>query len=155
MSSKKTLILMRHAQPVSDAAVSDFYIPLAKEGITAQKKLCQKLEQKGFFPKEVLASPFRRTRDTGDIIAQHFNLKCQVFEALGDPFNEELLRDWIENAESDTFALVGHGPSLTDLANQYLGEDIFNHILPKSSAVIIGFEKSIANGLGKLIEVFK
>lgn len=145
---------MRHAKPVFDRAIADFNIPLAKEGIAAEKKLCLKLEKNGFFPQEVLSSPFQRARETGVIVAEHFGQKCQIVEALGDPFDEELLISWLKSTDADTIAFVGHGPSLTSMANHCLGDEVFGDIFPKSSAVVIAFEKEVQLRKGVLLDIF-
>src|ERR1041385_759 len=131
------LILMRHAKPETAAGVDDFDIPLSKEGKKAQKRLCEQLQQEGFWPQKVLASPFRRAEETAQVVADHFKLECETEEALGEPFDGGKILRLVQDSRLETIALVGHGPSLTDIANQLLGRKKFKDILPKSSAVII------------------
>lgn len=144
------LILMRHAKPISDSGLEDFNIPLSKEGKENQKRLCQKLEKEGFSPNEVLASPFRRALETGAVVAHFFGIDCLPEEALGEPFNDEALIKRLQSCEG-TIAFVGHGPSLTSMANMFLGNNHFKDILPKSSAVILEFNEVIKKGSAKLL----
>ena len=153
MSTRKILILMRHAKPASDAGVEDFFIPLSKEGAKAQKKLCEKLLGEGFIPKKVFTSPFQRALETGDIVASYFQVECIVEKALGEPFNEEVCLKLLQSSE-DVVAFIGHGPSLTALANTLLGKRLFKDILLKSSAALIAFEGEIKKGSGALLKYF-
>ncbi|WP_143406431.1 hypothetical protein [Estrella lausannensis] len=62
-------------------------------------------------------------------------------DALLEPFQKELLLKLIESLTSiKTVALIGHGPSLTELANTLLKERRFQFMLAKSSAAALKIE---------------
>jgi phosphohistidine phosphatase len=148
----KILIIMRHAKPETAAGVEDFDIPLSKAGALAQKRLCAQLQNEGFCPKKVLASPFRRAEETAQVVADHFKLECVTETALGEPFDGAKILQLVQDSPAEEIALVGHGPSLTDMANQLLGRREFKDILPKSSALILEFQGEVKKGSGTLLK---
>lgn len=140
-TAARLLILMRHAEPVSGSALDDMLIPLSPIGKEREKKLCQEMKRQGLVPEIIIASPCLRTQETAEIAAAVFQIDLLVHDALLEPFRSESLLNLIKSyAHIKTVALVGHGPSLTELANTLLGEKRFQILLAKSSAAALKIE---------------
>lgn len=145
MSSSKaqtfTLILMRHAEPVSGSALDDMSIPLSPVGKEREKKLCLEMKRQDLIPEIMIASPCLRAKETAEVAAAVFHIGFSLSDALLEPFQKGPLLNLIKiNAHVKTIALVGHGPSLTELANTLLDKKPFQAILAKSSAAALQIE---------------
>ena len=145
MSSRKaqtiTLILMRHAEPVSGSALDDMSIPLSPVGKEREKKLCQEMKRQGHIPEIMIASPCLRAKETAEVAAAVFHIGFSLSDYLLEPYQKGPLLKLIKiNAHVKTIALVGHGPSLTELANTLLDEKPFQTLLTKSSAAVLQIE---------------
>lgn len=142
MSSDKhrlhSLILMRHAEPLSGTALDDLLIPLSDSGKERERKLCLKMKERGIAPDIIISSPCLRAEETAEIAASIFNAEYIIDEALLEPFKKESLLDLIRlHSKKASLAFVGHGPSLTELANALLQENRFRTIFSKSSAAVL------------------
>ena len=115
------LLLLRHADAVPSARTDDLR-PLSDKGRQQAKRVARFCKERGLQPDLILTSPFLRTEETAQIVAQE--LKCEIvlsaFLASGMmPFAAiEELRAY---QRFDCVLLVGHEPDLSALAGTLLG----------------------------------
>ena len=115
------LLLLRHADAVPSARTDDLR-PLSEKGRHQARRVARFCKERGLQPDLILASPFLRTEETAQLVAQE--LKCEIvlsaFLASGMmPFAAmEELRAYLR---FECVLLVGHEPDLSALAGALLG----------------------------------
>jgi phosphohistidine phosphatase len=125
----KKIVIIRHAKAEKGGAgMIDFERDLTDIGIEDAVKAGKLLEGSIIDHPFFLSSPAKRTRHTAGIIAQHigFNPGSIVFDQRIYQANPETLAELIcEIPESNDWAiLVGHNPSVHQLAMAYASYDI-------------------------------
>jgi phosphohistidine phosphatase len=127
--STKTLFLLRHAKAIAGGLlVPDQDRPLSERGLKDVNKLGAKLQKKDIHLDLIVTSPAVRAITTAQIIANKLDMKHTNF--LIDPLvyaaEIEILLDLISGIAKryDEVMIVGHNPSLTDLASHVAGESI-------------------------------
>jgi phosphohistidine phosphatase len=115
-----TLHLLRHAKSSwSDPTLSDHQRPLARRGQRDAKRIAKHLVRVGIEPELVLCSTAVRARETLELIRAGLGAAPKVsFEAeLYAASSRELLeRIHTVPDEVTSLMLIGHNPSLQDLA---------------------------------------
>ncbi|NQU37159.1 MAG: histidine phosphatase family protein [Actinobacteria bacterium] len=118
------LLLLRHAKSVWPVGVSDIHRPLSKRGIKNAAQLGEWLRKRGIEPDLALVSPARRTKQTIDLVidAADLHIDPVVDHRLYAASWWDVL-DVVRQAPSSAHRLlvVGHNPSLEDLAIQLAG----------------------------------
>ena len=116
----KILYLLRHAKSSwDDPALDDFDRPLAKRGRNAAPLIGQLMAEHGWVPDLALVSPALRTRDTWEIVSQHFaalvetRLERSLYMAEPDTILD-LLRGLEDMPEA--VVVVGHNPGMEECA---------------------------------------
>ena len=117
------LILMRHAKAERDSDTGqDFDRPLSPRGETEALKMGQVLRDAGFIPDVALVSAAKRTSQT-------WGLASQAFGSVPAEFHRSIynaavftLREMAEARSEDCVMVVGHNPSIQDLALVLLRE---------------------------------
>lgn len=152
----KTLFIIRHAKSSWDNdQLSDYDRPLNKRGLRDAPFMATLLRDQGIKPELILASPSMRTSQTTEFFAQIMGIDSDLIKY--DPLIYEsdthtLLNiiNQIENSKSVVF-LVGHNPSLSNLASLLTGTAI---ILPTCGIASITFPvdswSCISSNLGSL-----
>jgi len=130
----KTLYITRHAKSSwKHADLSDFQRPLNKRGLRAIPLIGQWLNQHQIKPQYIISSPATRAITTAQMLAQQLTYPLEFIVENNDlyvfTFDVALLLPIIQNCP-DTYTslmLVGHNPTLTALANSFIG-DYFDNI---------------------------
>lgn len=139
----KTLYLVRHAKSSwNDRSLDDIDRPLNGRGKRDAPDMGRRLARQGHWPGQVIASPARRARDTARAICAELDIAADTIHIDEDLYFsgvEGMLRA-IERADDahDTLMLVGHNPTMTELAN-LLG-DLGEWNMPTCAIAIIGFD---------------
>jgi len=127
--STKTLFLLRHAKAITGELLApDQDRPLTERGLKEVNKLGGKLHKKDIHLDLIITSPAVRAITTAQIIANSLDMKRTNF--LIDPlvYGAEIaaLLKLISGISKryDDVMIVGHNPSLTDLASHLAGESI-------------------------------
>lgn len=150
----KTLTLIRHAK--SDwghEGLMDIDRPLNQRGYTDAYSLSKWLASQKSKPDTLVSSPAVRAISTAFIFARTLQLKeseVTIEPAIYESSVETLYRLICHLPESsNSIALFGHNPGLTNLSNQ-LTEDMFFENVPTCGIVQIGFNvpewKQVSNG---------
>jgi len=137
----KKLYIIRHAKSSwSDEKLDDFERPLNKRGKENAPMMGERLKEKGIMPDIIISSPAKRAKTTAEIIAKEIGYKKKIlfdeniYEASIDELRKILIA--IDDKNSAAF-LVGHNPSLNDLANYYVHHE---ENIPTCGIIEIGFE---------------
>jgi len=119
------LYLIRHgvAEPKGEAWPDDRKRPLSDAGIKQMRKASRGLERLGAGIELILTSPLVRTVQTAEIVAAAFGSKpvVQTTNALAPrgPYTT-LLTELAKHDQLTRIALVGHEPSIGDIARHLM-----------------------------------
>jgi phosphohistidine phosphatase len=139
----KTLHIVRHSKSSWDfRGVSDFDRPLLENGILNSYTMAQGLYDKFGKVDLIITSPANRALHTAIIFASVSKInmdKVIINQNLYD-CDTSTVSDIIEetNPEVNNLIVVGHNPSLTNLANLYLPDYLEN--IPTSGIVTLRFD---------------
>jgi phosphohistidine phosphatase len=122
----RTLILLRHAKSDrSGIELDDAVRPLTERGIHAARCIGHWLNTSGPTPDLVLCSPARRAKDTWEIVKAEFISPppSTTVPEIYDFGTGDALLDVIRNhgGTAWTLMLVGHNPSIEELAARLTG----------------------------------
>jgi phosphohistidine phosphatase len=119
----RRLTLMRHADAQwKDPAIPDFERPLNRRGIAEAEAMARRLAGLMLVPDLVIASPARRTQQTGEVLARELALRPRNIrhdEALYLARPQDILA--IVQATGPRvphLLIIGHNPGISDLARQ-------------------------------------
>ena len=152
----KRLILVRHAKSnLNQPLVSDHERILNQSGKNEAQLIGQYLSNNQYIPSHIISSTATRTLETAHIIIERLKLtnKIETQSLIYNSAAEKIL-NLIHNINNkfECVMLVGHNPTITELANHISNIKIDN--IPTSGTMIIDFEcqwKQISNN-GKLID---
>jgi len=137
----KKLYIIRHAKSSwSDEKLDDFERPLNKRGKENAPMMGARLGERGVMPDIIISSPAKRAKTTAEIIAKEIGYKKKIlfdeniYEASVDKLSK-ILR--MIDDKNRTVFLVGHNPSLNELAYKLAG---FNENIPTCGIVEIEFK---------------
>jgi phosphohistidine phosphatase len=120
------LYLIRHAvaEDRSDRWPDDTKRPLTAKGAARMRKAARGLVRLGVKFDVVLTSPLVRTRQTAEIVASSFDLRPPIVsvDALApEGTYADVLADLQRQGRRSRLALVGHEPSIGELAARLAG----------------------------------
>lgn len=139
----KTLYLLRHAKSSwQNPDRSDFDRPLLEKGLKRSKLIIDYLKKRDVSIDLIVSSPALRAQATAEIFARALNYPLEsirkdrkIYFGNADSFYEQFF-DVPKHV--NTMMLVGHNPSITSFANQFLEKKI--DYLPTSGIVSISFK---------------
>jgi phosphohistidine phosphatase len=120
------IYLIRHgvAEERGDAWPDDAKRPLTQDGMSKLRKAARALERLGVSLDVIVTSPLVRTRQTAEIIAgglePHPHIVTAESMAPGGTL-AAMLSDLEKQAKRSRIALVGHEPSIGELAARLIG----------------------------------
>ena len=139
----KQLLIVRHGKSSWDyEGVSDIDRPLKEKGINDAYIMAENIRKTGFIPDVFICSPAHRALYTGIIFSRILSVpftKLWIKESLYLPSSGEIIEilktvdDGINNV-----AIIGHNPSLTDLASHLQDDERIDNI-PTCGAVLLSF----------------
>jgi len=145
------VILTRHAKPESPTdCPDDVTRPLSDKGRTIQQEMATRLHSEGIAVDQIFSSPLLRAMETAEILQKQLGGTITPLEALGANFDEQAILDHLQ--EDQAILLVGHDPTLAELANHLLGRREFPAGLVKSCALILEFEGAAISGSASLVD---
>lgn len=130
MTSPKTLLLVRHAKSCwKDSRLADIDRPLNKRGQRDAPEMGRRLRARSLVPERIVSSPAVRALTTARTIAEATGYDDDVVidDELYGAFPADVL-DTVSYLPGDVHIamVVGHNPTMTDLANQFADESIDN-----------------------------
>jgi phosphohistidine phosphatase len=127
MQHARTLYLLRHAiaAPSGAAGFADADRPLTPEGIRKMKAAAKGMRGMNLGFERLWSSPYRRARETAEIVAGVFKLDIEFHDALvPDAPLRRIVADLGKPPAKETgLVLVGHQPQLGVLASFLIAGD--------------------------------
>lgn len=120
--SKKTIILVRHAEKDVSATADPGDPNLSPEGLQRAERLVQKIKK--YKPGAVYSTNYLRTLDTAGPMAKRRHKQVQRYDAKKP---DELI-DQIMKSKTKRFLIVGHSNTIPSLANQLIKKDLFHSL---------------------------
>lgn len=145
--SKKTIILVRHAEKAVAAAddkTGD--VELTSEGRDRAVRFAK--VAKRFRPGEIFSTAYKRTRQTAEPIAKLRGKEIQTYDAAKHP---ELI-DLILKSKTKRFVIVGHSNTVPFLANLLAKKDVFKQLPDTEYGVI--YVIRMTNGVFRKLEIY-
>ena len=140
-----TLYLVRHAKSDQSNAgtMPDFDRPLSDRGFRDAPAMGRRLKKIGVFPDVIIASPSMRTTQTIQLISEEIKFDFNAVQWDSTIYrctNEDML-DAITNitAGIESAMIVGHNPTITNLANLFQDDTTFEEV-PTCGVVALKFE---------------
>ncbi len=126
---KRQLILIRHTKSSwSDLGLRDFDRPLKKDRTDDAKEMAKYLKKISLEPDLIICSPALRTKQTIEYFcgSLKYNYNKVEFDARLYESNAYDYLEVIRETDSrvNSLVIVGHNPSLSDLANLLLNKNI-------------------------------
>lgn len=146
-----TIVLMRHAHPLSEGYAEDALRPLSDEGRQVQKKVVQQLKEKGLSPQWIYSSPVLRAMQTAELTSELTQAEVIPTTALGMPPNFDGILQLIREEKKGPLFLIGHMPTMAELVELLTHHTSLNHF-ETSGSVIITFDRDIDWGKGLFID---
>ena len=117
------LYIVRHgiAVPHGAPGIAEDERPLTPEGITKMEKAAAGLRTLGVSPQLVLTSPLSRAEQTAEIVAAALEKRPELrrLHALEPGGNHmDVYRELEENQDLESLMIVGHQPSLGEIAGE-------------------------------------
>lgn len=119
------VFLLRHAKAIwAKPATKDFDRPLDEEGIASLDELAKAMTSSGLLPDRVVLSASCRTRETTSGLIERLGIDVEtiVDETIYSGGAGEYLQAIKNNSGSGNLMLVGHNPSIEDLALALTGD---------------------------------
>ncbi len=140
---KRELILIRHTKSSwADLGMRDFDRPLKKDRTDDAKNMAKHLKELNLKPDLILCSPALRTKQTVeffcDKLKYDFNdivFDMRLYESSAEDYMQ-VIRE--TGAKIETLIVIGHNPSITQFANQFLKNKIDE--VPTTGVVWLDFE---------------
>lgn len=114
-----TIILVRHAEKADDGTQNPGLTPL---GQVRAQKLAAMLAPTGV--SAVYSTPYKRTRLTGQPLADLEGLKVQEYA----PHNRDFPLELLQKHEGETILVVGHSNTVPDLVNALTGQSTYEQL---------------------------
>ncbi|OLS24321.1 MAG: Phosphohistidine phosphatase SixA [Candidatus Heimdallarchaeota archaeon LC_3] len=151
------LYLLRHGKSDHDSSKwrTDAERPLSKKGISTQNHCSVGMKNLGIKIEKVWVSPYRRARQTFEIVQNILKLKCEVeFKRELTVFENpkeilHLLKSEYELNSGISLLLVGHNPHLSELLAILVGNE--NIDMKTSELAFIEFS---GVGISKLMKYY-
>ena len=128
--SKKTIILVRHAEKETAEMVDANDPPLTAAGKERAERLVKKIGK--YRPGAFYSTNYKRTRDTVAPLAKKRNKTVEIY----DPAKPQDLINSIKASKTKRFVIVGHSNTIPPLANLITGKDLFKNLQDPEYSVI-------------------
>lgn len=120
--SKKTIILVRHAEKDVSSTADPGDPNLSAEGLQRAERLAEKIKK--YRPGAIYSTNYLRTLDTAAPMAKQRKLKVQIYDAK----KPDDLIGLIMKSRTKRFLIVGHSNSIPALANLLIKKNLFQSL---------------------------
>lgn len=139
----KTMIIVRHAKSSWDnPMLTDHDRPLLEIGKKRTRLVVNKLQELGVRVDLIVSSSAVRALETAKYMAKGLGYQAELIKSSSYYYmasTQDLLNEFFDLPDQfATVMLVGHNPTLTNLANQFLTKPLDN--LPTSGVVQLQFK---------------
>jgi phosphohistidine phosphatase len=153
------LLLLRHAKAVwAKPGMKDFERPLDPEGHASLDRLAEAMKSVGLFPRRVVLSGAQRTRETAFGLIERLGVAVEtvIDDGIYSGGAGEYMRAIRAQADAgpgdaEPLMLVGHNPSMEDLALALCGDGERNAMtrlqagFPTAALAAISFKSPLAD----------
>ncbi|MEN6478355.1 MAG: histidine phosphatase family protein [Anaerolineales bacterium] len=138
----KTLLLMRHAKSSwADPDQPDAERPLTARGKREAERMGQELYRRGLAPAQILCSTAKRARSTANRVVEAAPpdaeppvvLDSRLYASDAAAYRRVLA----DEAQGDTVLLIGHNPTLEELASAMVGQTM---VLSTANVVVVSLD---------------
>tara|TARA_Y100000782_G_C10185078_1_gene266033 strand:+ start:1974 stop:2477 length:504 start_codon:yes stop_codon:yes gene_type:complete len=149
----KRVYLVRHAKSSrEDSRLNDFERPLNERGESDAALMAEVLKKRKIHPDKIICSSSKRTLQTAHIFAKILGYKKEDIRVT-DKLYLTPTKDYIKkiqqlNPDFESVLIIGHNPSLTELANDLSGSFIDN--IPTCGIVSILYKDDGWGAVGRL-----
>ncbi len=143
--------LFRHGIAMDrQPGMTDADRPLTHEGIEKTRRAAAGWARAVDAPQIILTSPRQRAAQTAELAAEILGASVEVAHALGEQ-NVRAIIDVLEERDEDRVMVVGHEPTLSELAELLCFGQVFGRlILKKAGGIAITTEGLPRSGSGTL-----
>jgi phosphohistidine phosphatase len=145
------LYLLRHgiALPHGTPDIPDDERPLTPKGEKRVHQVARGLRRLGIDLDRILTSPLPRAQKTAEIVANVFGLEAilEPVDALRADRDAASIRDWVGTRTENRIMLVGHNPSLSELAALLIGGPSGSMSIELRKGGIAAFSKNGLNAM--------
>ncbi|MEU3308778.1 SixA phosphatase family protein [Nocardiopsis sp. NPDC055551] len=135
----RTLLLMRHAKAEDGFGAIDFDRALTDKGRDQAERVGRLLKEKGYAPEHVICSAAARTRQTLDGVLGAMDSAPEVDHTeaayLAGPESLLELITYVDPVVN-TLLVVGHNPTIAQVAASFIGEQAMAAFSPATVAAI-------------------
>ena len=154
----KTLYLVRHAKGENrDGKKPDFQRSITEKGREDALKVAESLKATEKTPAVIISSPALRARQTASIFAGRLGYRTKAVRTRKILYDQDgrVILQMLQGLDPalERVMVVGHNPSLSDLAKKFCDE--VRDDLPTSGAVAIEFEVRDWPSIGRVKGVLK
>ena len=137
--------ILRHGIAVEPGTqgYKDSERPLTDEGKCKLRKICKAMKQLDLSFDLILSSPYKRARQTAEIVAEHFNEEVEFTDSLTPQGSMQELIAEINQIKPlpENVMVVGHEPYLSELLSLLVsGETRFGVTLKKAGLAKISVD---------------
>lgn len=149
------LYLIRHAEarPLGEGdTISDEERPLTEQGEAQAKLVGTGLQKRGIHLGMLLTSPLLRARQTADGILSAWTAptpQLEVYDTLAPGKSAKKLSRHLRTLETDSVAIVGHNPDLSEYLSWLIGSKRAQLHLSKGGVAFVVAD-GVRKGLGTL-----
>ena len=135
----RTLLLMRHAKAEDGFGMADFDRALSDKGRKQAERVGHLLAEGGYAPDHVICSSAERTRRTLDGVLGAMGLNPEVDHTeaayLAGPESLLELITYVD-PEVNTLLVVGHNPTIAQVAASFVGREALAAFSPATVAAV-------------------
>ena len=128
--SRKTIILIRHAEKEAAEMTDQNDPPLAAAGKDRAERLVKRIGR--FHPGAIYSTNFKRTRDTVEPLAKKRGKTVEIYDAS----KPQDLVNTIKASKIKRIVIVGHSNTIPPLVNLLTGKDLFKNLQDPEYSVI-------------------
>ena len=154
----KTLYLVRHAKSSwANLSGGDHARPLNERGRANAPAMAERLRLRGVKLDRLITSSAQRTKETGRFLAKGLRVESPQVEEEDELYGADVA-DWIRliqklNESWQTVMMIGHNPTLTELAHEFGRTDILN--VPTCGVLECQFEGEFWGNFGDQLRELK
>jgi len=125
---------------------------LEPKGVKRFAKMVQALADRGFAPQVTATSPYKRCRQTAEIIAEHTSHHPDVVElpALEPGSDSDQVIAWSKEMAQEHICWVGHAPDVTFLTAGLIGARRANIRFAKGAVAAVRVHEELGADCGQL-----
>ena len=122
------LFLLRHAKSACRSFENDHDSALSERGLRDAKTLAEHISNSQISFSKILCSTAKRTKETLRIIKENSSYAFKDINYTENLYHasESIMRDIIEETQTDSLLIVSHNPSISGMISYLSGSQVYN-----------------------------